>query len=232
MSLKVALIGYGRMGKAIDALAETYSCDIVERLDIADNADGTGITPDRFNAIDVAIDFSLADAVIPNMKQLGATNTNVVLGTTGWHRDEQKVKDIANETGIGVVHAANFSIGVNLFQAIVEHSAALFADFDDFGAWIHESHHSAKQDTPSGTALALNTAMRSSGYIRNIDVSSTRAGSIPGTHVVGFDGHSETLTLSHTARDRSIFARGALEAAHWIKGRKGWFTMRNVIGLK
>ena len=133
MNLKVALIGYGRMGKTIDALAETYSCDIVERLDIADNADGTSITPDRFNAIDVAIDFSLADAVVPNMKQLGATNTNVVLGTTGWHRDEQKVKDIANETGIGVVHAANFSIGVNLFQAIVEHSAALFSDFDDFG---------------------------------------------------------------------------------------------------
>ena len=117
--VRLLIVGYGKMGRSIEALSSEYGCEVLGCLDIADNVDGAGLQHDRWQEVDVAIDFSLADAVVPNMKQLGATNTNVVLGTTGWHRDEQKVKDIANETGIGVVHAANFSIGVNLFQAIV-----------------------------------------------------------------------------------------------------------------
>jgi 4-hydroxy-tetrahydrodipicolinate reductase len=101
----------------------------------------------------------------------------------------------------------------------------------DFGAWIHELHHAAKRDAPSGTALALQEAMRRGGYTRPLDVASSRAGAIPGTHTVGFDAPSETITLTHTVRDRGTFARGALVAARWLKGRRGWFTMHDCLGL-
>ena len=101
----------------------------------------------------------------------------------------------------------------------------------EFGAWVHELHHATKRDAPSGTALGLMEIMLGSGYRAPIDVSSTRAGAIPGTHTIGFDGGGETITLTHTARDRSIFARGALEAARWVEGRRGWFTMEDVLGF-
>jgi 4-hydroxy-tetrahydrodipicolinate reductase len=116
-----------------------------------------------------------------------------------------------------------------VFRASVREAACRFAPLGDVGAWIHESHHSAKKDAPSGTAIMLKTAMTEAGYARPIDVSSTRAGSIPGTHVVGFDAPAETMTLVHEVRDRSVFAHGALEAAVWLKGRKGWFSMDDML---
>jgi 4-hydroxy-tetrahydrodipicolinate reductase len=130
-----------------------------------------------------------------------------------------------------VVAAPNFALGVSLFGALVVRAAELMARRDEFGAWMHELHHGTKRDAPSGTALALLQTMRDAGYTAPIDVSSTRAGAIPGTHTIGFDGGGETITLTHTARDRSIFARGALEAARWVQGRRGWFTMQDVLGF-
>jgi 4-hydroxy-tetrahydrodipicolinate reductase len=128
-----------------------------------------------------------------------------------------------------VLASANFSLGMNLFQLLAEEAARRFAPHSDFGAWIHELHHSAKKDAPSGTALMLQRAMVEAGYARGIDVAANRAGSIPGTHTIGFDGPSETVTLTHTVRDRAVFARGALEAARWLVGRRGWFTMRDFL---
>jgi 4-hydroxy-tetrahydrodipicolinate reductase len=119
---------------------------------------------------------------------------------------------------------------MNVFRHLVEEASRAFAGID-VGAWIHEAHHAAKKDAPSGTALLLLDAMRHAGYERAVDVSSTRAGSIPGTHVVGFDGPAETVTLTHTVRDRSVFAHGALEAAKWLKGRRGWFSMADMIKI-
>ena len=231
MSVRIVLVGYGRMGKAIDALSTDHGCDVVERLDVHNNLDGEGIDALTAADADVAIEFSLADSVASNVKKLAARGLNVVVGTTGWDTQEAEVRRVAEEAGIGVVHAANFSLGVNLFQAVVERSAALFARHEDFGSWIHEGHHAAKQDAPSGTALALRTAMQEAGYARNIDVASTRAGRMPGTHTVGYDGPFDTITLTHTARDRATFARGALEAARWVCGRRGWFSMRDVLGI-
>ena len=231
MSVRIVLVGYGRMGKAIDALSTDHGCDVVERLDVHNNLDGEGIDALTAADADVAIEFSLADSVASNVKKLAARGLNVVVGTTGWDTQEAEVRRVAEEAGIGVVHAANFSLGVNLFQAVVERSAALFARHEDFGSWIHEGHHAAKQDAPSGTALALRTAMQEAGYGRNIDVTSTRAGRMPGMHTVGYDGPFDTITLTHTARDRATFARGALEAARWVCGRRGWFSMRDVLGI-
>ena len=231
MSLRIALVGYGRMGKAIDAISDEHGCHVVERLDIHNNRNGEGLESSSLNDVDVAIEFSLPESVVSNVTKLAARGINVIIGTTGWEKDEPVLRRLVEENHIGVVHAANFSLGVNLFEAIVERSAKLFAQHEDFGAWIHEGHHDAKKDAPSGTALALKNSMKNIGYLREIDISSTRAGKLPGIHTIGYDGPFDTITLTHTARDRATFARGALEAARWVTNKQGWFTMRNVLGL-
>ena len=168
-------------------------------------------------------------AVVANLAQLADRRIDVVIGTTGWQADEPACRAMADRAGLGVIASANFSIGVAIFRAVVEEAARLFAAQPDAGAWIHELHHDKKQDAPSGTALLLRAAMERRGYHRAIDVSSTRAGAIPGTHTVGFDAAAETVTLTHTVRDRAVFAHGALVAAKWIKGRRGWFTMQDMV---
>lgn len=224
--MRLLLLGYGRMGRMVDALSAEYGMEVVARVDPAQ-----GEEPAEWPAADVAIDFSIADAVPGNVRRLAAQGTSVVIGTTGWSAQEADVRRAASDGGIGVVAAANFALGVNLFLALAERAAELMGPNGDFGAWIHEAHHAAKRDAPSGTALAIEAAVRGRGYARPIDVSSTRAGSIPGTHTVGFDAASETITLTHTARDRTGFARGALQAARWVHGRTGWYGMRDVLGI-
>ena len=226
MSERLLVIGRGRMGRLVEALAPEHGFELAGTIDL-EEADHPETWPDA----DIAIDFSLADAVPVNLPRLASRGIDVVIGTTGWQQHEPAMRAAVERTGIGVVAAPNFAIGVNLFVALVERAAELWSSQPAFGAWIHELHHAAKQDAPSGTALALEGAMRQHGYAAAIDVSSTRAGSIPGTHTVGFDAPAETITLTHTARDRSVFARGALQAARWLHGRRGWFTMRDVLGL-
>jgi 4-hydroxy-tetrahydrodipicolinate reductase len=224
--MRLLLLGYGRMGKIVDELSPEYGMQVVGRVDPVH-----GEALDAWPDADVAIDFSIASAVPENVRRLAARGISVVIGTTGWGDQEAEVRRHAESGRIGVVAAANFALGVNLFLALTERVAELMAPHGAFGAWIHEAHHAAKRDAPSGTALSLEAALRNRGYDRAVDVSSTRAGSIPGTHTIGFDAASETITLTHTARDRSGFARGALQAAHWVKGRQGWFSMRDVLGI-
>lgn len=223
---RVLLMGYGRMGRLVESLAPEAGVEIVGRVDI-DTAD----RPDEWPTADVAIDFSIASAVPANARRLAARGTHLVIGTTGWQKEEEALRRDLAARPIGVVFAPNFALGVNFFITLVADAAARLADRPEFGAWIHELHHRAKSDAPSGTAIAIRAAMESAGYGLPIDVASTRAGSIPGTHTVGFDSPAETITLTHTARDRSGFARGALEAAKWVNGRRGWFTMRDVLEL-
>ena len=229
--MRLLIIGYGRMGKLVDRFSESYGFEVAGRLDIDNNRDGAGITADQVRDVDVAIDFSTADAVADNLPRLAGHGVNLVVGTTGWQDQETAMRVTAEEAGIGVVAAANFSLGVNLFLALTERAAELFEPREEFGAWIHEVHHAAKIDAPSGTALAMQRAMERQGYTGTVDMASTRVGSAPGTHTVGFDGPVETIALTHTTRDRATFARGALEAARWLHGRRGWFSMRDVLGL-
>jgi 4-hydroxy-tetrahydrodipicolinate reductase len=224
--MTVLIIGYGRMGKLVESLSAEYGFEVAGTVDVAEAA-----TPQKWPQADVAIDFSIADAVLANARLLAERSVNIVIGTTGWSAHEAEVRRVVEDAGIGVVAAPNFALGVNLFVALAERAAQLFGPQGAFGAWIHEAHHAAKRDAPSGTALLLETAMKGHAFNRPIDVSSTRAGSIPGTHTLGFDAPGETITLTHTARDRSGFARGALEAARWVHGRKGWFTMKDVLGI-
>jgi 4-hydroxy-tetrahydrodipicolinate reductase len=216
------------MGSLVEALAPEYGCEIGGIID--ENSTAGAIAAGDFGPVDVAIDFSLPDAVPATFPQLAARRFNVVIGTTGWHASEAKMREIAAGAGIGVLASANFSLGMQIFQLAVETAAAKFAS-QRYGAWIHEVHHSAKKDAPSGTAIMLKRAMEHAGYTQPIDMSSTRAGSAPGVHTVGFDGPSDVVTFTHEVRDRAVFARGALEAARWLKGRRGWFTMRDMLGV-
>jgi len=165
------------------------------------------------------------------MRSRSRCGISLVIGTTGWSNDEAAVRAAIAESGVGIVVAPNFSTGVVIFDAIVAHAAKLFGEREDFGAFLHETHHQAKVDAPSGTALLLKRSMENAGFTRPIDVSSSRVGFVPGTHTVGFDGPAESVTLTHAARDRSAFARGALIAAKWVQGKRGWFTMRDVLGI-
>ncbi len=227
MSVPLLLIGHGRMGRQVEALCGEFGMHVAGVVTHA-SADH----PERWPAADLAIDFSRAEAVPVNLPRLAARGTSVAIGTTGWQDHEAALRAEAERHGIGVVSASNFALGVNLFLVLAERAAELFAAHPGFGAWIHEQHHAAKRDAPSGTALAIERTLRRSGYTHRIDVASTRAGEMPGTHTLGFDAASETITLTHTARDRAAFARGALAAAAWLRGRRGWFGMKDVLGIQ
>jgi 4-hydroxy-tetrahydrodipicolinate reductase len=212
------------MGAFVESLAASAGFSIAGVVSRA-NAEA------EWPAADVAIDFSTAAAVPGTLRRLVARGTPIVIGTTGWQAREEELRAWSLERGGAVVAAPNFAIGVNIFLALAERAGELFQPQPAFGAWIQELHHAAKKDAPSGTAIAAERALRRGGFMADVPIASTRAGAIPGTHTIGFDAASETITLTHQARDRGAFACGALEAARWIQGRTGWFSMRDVLGL-
>lgn len=225
--MRILLLGHGRMGQLVESLAPSYGGTIAGVID--EHSCERAIADGQFGDVDVAIDFTLPDAVPGNLPKLAARRINVVIGTTGWNAHEASMREVAAKAGIGVLAASNFSLGMNIFQLAVEEASRNFAKHPEFGAWLHESHHIMKKDAPSGTALTIKQGMELAGYSRPIDVSSSRAGHIPGTHTVGFDGPSETIELTHTVRDRAVFARGALVAAKWLVGKHGWFSIRDLL---
>jgi 4-hydroxy-tetrahydrodipicolinate reductase len=220
---RVLLVGRGRMGQLVEVLAPEHDVEVAGAITRQNAA-----TPSAWPAADVAIDFSSAEGVPVNARALASRGLSLVIGTTGWQSEAAALQRDLAPMRVGVIAAPNFAIGVNIFLAIAERSAQLLTA-RGFASWIHEAHHAAKKDAPSGTALALKAGVEATGAA--VDVASTRAGHIPGTHTVGFDSPAEAITLTHTARDRTAFARGALEAAKWIKDRPGWYTMRDLLGL-
>jgi len=227
--MKIALVGYGKMGKLIEQLAPQYNCEVALKLDEFNNIEGAGMTPRNFAGIDAAIEFSTPDAVMANIEALAALGVNTVVGTTGWFDDMARAQKAVSTQRTGLVWSANFSIGVNVFQRAVAEAARLLKDDAEYEAWAWEIHHSAKKDAPSGTLIKLVDAMREAGYTRPIDQAASRAGKHPGTHEIGFDSAADTITLRHTARSREGFARGALKAAQWIAGKKGFYEFREVL---
>jgi 4-hydroxy-tetrahydrodipicolinate reductase len=230
--MRVLLVGHGKMGQLVGDLAGQYGCEVAGVIDPISPRHGGAADADCWNGVDVAIDFSTAESITTNLPVLARRGISLVVGTTGWAQHEAGLRRVVDDAGIGIVVAPNFSTGVVLFDAIVARAARLFAAQPEFGAFLHEAHHAAKKDAPSGTALLLKRSMEEAGFARSIDVAASRAGFIPGTHTIGFDGPAETVTLTHTARDRTAFARGALGAANWVHGKRGWFTMRDVLGIE
>jgi 4-hydroxy-tetrahydrodipicolinate reductase len=219
--MTLLIVGYGKMGKMVEELAPAHGFAVGGIVDVG--------REDWSAPADVAIDFSTADALRGHFARYVERRLPVVIGTTGWEAHAAALRQQTEASGLAVVSAANFSLGVNLFQLMVAEAARAMRRYEQYGAWIHEAHHATKRDAPSGTALMLRAVMTEAGYDRPVDMSSTRAGAIPGTHTIGFDGASDTIELTHTARDRRGFAAGALVAARWLPGRRGWFSMQDVL---
>lgn len=221
--MRIAIVGYGRMGRMIEKHALERGHEVVLKLDRDNNLNQSGITPESFSSVDVAIDFSLPDQAVGNIKAIAATGKPMVVGTTGWLDKLDEVREIVESSSVGFVWSPNFSIGVQAFFRIVSEAARLMSQQPEYEAWAYEIHHSKKLDAPSGTLLKLVEAMEEAGYSAKIDVSSNRAGNIPGTHEIGFDSLADTITLKHQARSRDGFALGAVQAAEWIVGKTGFY---------
>jgi 4-hydroxy-tetrahydrodipicolinate reductase len=225
---ELAIVGYGKMGKLVEQLAPEYGFAVALKLDEFNNSAFEGLTPENFRAIDVAIDFSIPSAVLGNVERIAALGVNLVIGTTGWLEHLEAVKAAVAQHGIGLVWSPNYSVGVNAFFKLVSEAARLLATQPEYGAWAWEIHHATKKDAPSGTLLKLVDEMKKAGYARQIDIGSNRAGAHPGTHEIGFDSSADTITLRHTARSREGFARGALKAARWLTGKKGFHEFSEI----
>jgi 4-hydroxy-tetrahydrodipicolinate reductase len=223
----LALIGMGKMGRALSALAPERGFRVVAELD-ASRADYRGITRESLRGAQVAIDFTTPDAAAANVRACAAAGCPVVVGTTGWYTDLPAVSEDVIRLGGAMLTAPNFSVGVAVFDRVVALAARLFGQLEGFDAHLVETHHAAKKDAPSGTAGAL---ARTTGDAlrRTIPVTSIRTGHVPGTHELIFDAPFEQVRLVHEARDRRVFAEGALIAARWLVGRRGVFTMQDVL---
>jgi 4-hydroxy-tetrahydrodipicolinate reductase len=227
--MNLAIVGNGKMGRLIEQLAPARGFTIGLRLDASNNAGASGITAASFRGIDVAVDFSAAAAVVGNVESLASLGINIVVGTTGWTEHLDHMRAVVQKNGIGLVWSPNYSIGVAVFARLVSEASNLLADQPQYDAWAWEIHHAAKKDAPSGTLLKLVEEMENSAPQRLVNVSSNRAGAHPGTHEIGFDSPADTITLRHTARNREGFAQGALLAARWVIGKKGFFEFRDVL---
>ncbi len=236
--MNIALLGYGKMGREIERMAVERGLRVIARKSRSVNDTA------EFHRADVLIDFSSADVVTDHIQLAIELQKPIVVGTTGWLTDEASIRRAVERGGIGVVYASNFSIGVQLFFRLVQAAGELFDRFDEYDAYLHETHHRQKIDSPSGTAITLSEILlraltrkkhavtqKADGCMAHeaLHVTSTRAGYVPGTHIVAFDSESDTIELTHTARNRSGFAAGALAAAHWIRDRKGLYSIHDIM---
>ncbi len=226
--MKIAIIGYGRMGKMVEQAAIARGHKIVAKFDVDNNANGEGLTTESLAGADVAIDFSVPEAVMPNIHKLLALGVPTVVGATGWYDKLDEVKALVAANDGALVWAANFSIGVNLFFKVVRYAAELFARFDQYDPFIIEHHHKFKLDAPSGTAFVIERQMRESYGDRTPKSLSIRAGYQPGMHEVGFDSEADSLSRTRHARGKG-FAVGAVVAAEMIINRKGCFEFPELL---
>jgi 4-hydroxy-tetrahydrodipicolinate reductase len=215
------------MGQLVRARALEEGHEVALVLASSDAARSIDEIQESLRGVDVAIDFSVADAVFSNASACALAGVPLVEGTTGWNARSQEVRRMVEEQGGALLYGANFSIGVNLFYRIIERAAELFQSVDVYAPFIEEAHHERKRDAPSGTALRLRDLLGAT--TREIPISSTRAGYIPGTHRVGFDSPADQILLTHTARTREGFAAGALLAASWIRGQRGVYEFSEML---
>jgi 4-hydroxy-tetrahydrodipicolinate reductase len=227
--MRIAIIGNGKMGKAVAALAPTRGHTIHTVVNRIENPGGRALTQERLAGADVAVEFTRPDAAVVNLERLIALNLPTVTGTTGWTEDLPKMTALVQQRGGALLHAANFSVGVHLFLRAARELARCFRGRPEFGVSILEEHHQSKVDAPSGTALLLQRQLWAEEPGRRFPITSIRAGDAPGAHTLSFEGQHETVTLSHVTRNREVFAAGALAAAEWLPGHTGVFTFEDML---
>lgn len=221
--LRVAIIGAGKMGNALQAVAAQTGAGVVAVIDR-----GVAITVESLGGADVAIEFTAPDAALPNVIACIDARCPVVVGTTGWYDKLDTLASYIEAHDGAVLWSANFSLGIYALTRLVHTAGSLFASMPGFDAQLVETHHAAKKDSPSGTALTLQRQIEST-LSRPVPITSIRMGSVPGTHELIVDGAYEQIVISHEARDRRVFAEGALAAARWLVGRRGLFTLADML---
>ena len=233
--MKIALLGYGKMGKVIERIALERGHEIVLKKDETNTFDG-------LSTADVAIDFSVPTAAVDNISNCFHANVPVVSGTTGWLEHFDEMVALCNEKQGGFISSSNFSLGVNIFFELNEYLAKIMSQFDSYKVTMEEIHHTQKLDAPSGTAISLaKGVIENSNYANwtmdeaknnEIRIEAKRIGDVPGTHTVTYDSIVDSIELKHTAHNREGFALGAVIAAEWLAGKKGIYNMKDVLNLK
>jgi 4-hydroxy-tetrahydrodipicolinate reductase len=229
LSMRIAIIGNGKMGKAVAALAEERGHTVHTVIARAENVNGRALTAERLSGVDVALEFTRPDAVVTNVERLLELGLPTVTGTTGWSGDLPRITSLVRQKGGALLHAANFSAGMQLFFRAARELARGFHGHPEFTAAILEEHHQTKLDSPSGTALELQRQLQQEEPGRGFPITSKRSGDSPGVHMLTYEGRHETVALKHVARSRQAFAAGALDAAEWLPGRVGVFTYHDVL---
>jgi len=227
--MRIAIVGSGKMGKAVAALAEQRGHTIHTVVNRIENSGGRALTRERLRGADVAVEFTRPDAAVVNLERLLTLDLPTVTGTTGWTEDLPRVTALVRKRGGALLHAANFSVGVHLFMRTARELARCFKGRTEFDVSIHEEHHQTKVDAPSGTALLLQRNLWEEEPGRRFPITSTRAGEVPGTHTLTYESQHEMVTLSHVTKSREVFAAGALAAAEWLPGHTGVFTFEDML---
>ena len=225
MSVPLATVGCGKMGRLVEQLAGEYGFSVVARFSKSNIAT---LSRESLNGAALAVEFTNPSAAPENLRRLAELGVSAVCGSTGWYDQLPQLREVVASSGTALVYAPNFSVGVNLFLEIVGRAAQLFSQHPEYEAWGWEIHHAAKKDA-SGTLKKLVEEMRAAGFTGPLTLSSNRAGAHTGTHEIGFDCAADTITLRHTARSREGFARGALQAARWIVGKQGVVEFRRIL---
>jgi 4-hydroxy-tetrahydrodipicolinate reductase len=242
--MNVAIIGYGKMAKEVEQVANEKKIKIAKIFKEEENYDALALTKQNLKNIDVCIDFTTPAAVISNIEAVVNSGKDIVIGTTGWYDKLEDIKKLVKKNNVGLLYCPNFSLGVNLLYQIINTASHIFNKFDEYDMMVSEIHHKNKVDSPSGTALSLaqlilQNVKRKKEILKDtskakikpeqLHVTSTRVGSVIGQHSVMFDSDADTIEISHTAKNRRGFALGALLAADWIIGKKGVYTMKDVM---
>jgi 4-hydroxy-tetrahydrodipicolinate reductase len=227
--MRIAIIGNGKMGKAVAALAAERGHTVHTVVTGLENAGGKALTSERLKGVDVAIEFTRPDAAVANLERLIGLGIPTVTGTTGWTESLPRLSELVRQRAGALLHAANFSVGVTLFFRVARDLARSFRGRSEFAVSIHEEHHKTKLDSPSGTALLLQRQLWNEEPGRRFPITSVRAGDALGTHAVSYTAPHETVTLTHVTRSREVFATGALAAAEWLPGRTGVFTFDQML---
>ncbi len=243
-ALTIGLVGYGKMGRTIEREAEKQGITVSKIITSNENREGEAIRSLRNKDIDILFDFTTPAAVVSNIRAAADAKLNIVIGTTGWYDELETVRSIVEQHKIGLFYASNFSIGMNIMFRLVRDAVRLVNGFAEYDVFVHELHHTQKKDSPSGSAFTLaNIILNESARKKRVEtgnlsgriepevlhVSSTRAGSIIGTHLVGFDSDVDSIEIKHFAKNRIGFVQGALRAAQWLKGRTGVYTMEDLL---
>lgn len=227
--MKIAIVGYGKMGQLLERTAKSLGHEIVARFDIDNNIKGEGLTAENLTGVDVALEFSTPESAVENLRRLIVLKIPVVVGTTGWYAQLNEIKQLVEEHEGSLVYGANFSIGMNLFFRIVREASHMFARYSEYDPFLVEHHHKFKKDAPSGSAMVIAGLMKEIYGDLSPQAVAIRAGYVPGTHEAGFDSEADTITLTHVARSREGFARGALLAAEKISGRRGVYEFSELL---